>query len=312
MIEFFRALFDADVPFLRYALLSGLLASVAFGIVGSYVVTRRIASIAGAISHSVLGGIGAALYAQRALGWGWCHPMLGAVAAALLSAAIIGYVSLRAKEREDTAIGALWSIGMAVGLLFIARTPGYVDAMSYLFGNILLMGRGDLWLVLGLDALVVALAVLFYSQFLAVCFDEEFARLRGLRVELYYLLLLCLTALTIVLLVRVVGIVMVIALLTLPAAVAGGFARRLWHMMALGAVLCMGFTAAGIGASYAADLPTGPTIILVAGAAYLGVGLWRRLRRRGLAARPRSSDAKPPAASGRFSGRRGPLPSLMR
>jgi len=110
-----------------------------------------------------------------------------------------------------------------------------------------------------------------------VCFDEEFARLRGVRVELFYLLLLCLTALTVALLVNVVGIVMVIALLTLPAAVAGHFSHRLWQMMALAVGFCMLFTAAGIGVSYVYNLPTGPTIILLAGAAYLAVTAGRRL-----------------------------------
>jgi zinc transport system permease protein len=280
MLEFLRALGNADLPFLRYAFLAGLLSSVAFGIVGSYVVVRRISYIAGAISHSVLGGIGLGLYLQATAGWHWCHPTYGAVAAALVAAVAIGLVSLHARQREDTVIGAFWAVGMAVGLLFLARTPGYIDPMSYLFGNILLISRSDLWLVLALDVLVVAIALAFYNRFLAVCFDEEFARVRGLRVELYFLLLLCLTALTVVLLVRVVGIVMVIALLTLPAAVAGLFVRRLWQMMLAAMLLCMLFVAVGLALSYTRDLPSGPTIILVAGAAYLLALLVARLLRR--------------------------------
>ena len=281
MLEFLRALADPDIPFLRYAVAAGALASIAFGIVGTYVVVRRITYIAGAISHSVLGGIGAALYLQKAVGLEWCHPMWGAVIAALLSALIIGLVSLYARQREDTVIGALWSVGMAIGLLFLARTPGYVDAMSYLFGNILLLSREDLWIVAGLDALVVGLALLFYNKFLAVCFDEEFAALRGIRVAGYYLLLLFLTALTIVLLVRVVGIVLVIALLTLPAAVAGHVVRRLGQMMAVAVGACLLFTVAGIGLSYHYDLPSGPTIILLAGAVYLLVLVACHFARRG-------------------------------
>ncbi|MBN2021232.1 MAG: metal ABC transporter permease [Pirellulales bacterium] len=269
MSEFLDAL--AEFSFLRYALVSGLLASVAFGIIGTYVVTRRISYLAGAISHSVLGGIGAGVYCQEVHGWTWFDPMLGAVIAALVSALAIGLVSLYAAEREDTVIGAIWAIGMAVGILFFfsPRIPGYVDPMSYLFGNILLLSRGDLWLVAGLDLVVVALAVVFHNKFLAVSFDEEFARLRGIRARAYYLLLLCLTALTVVLLIRVVGIVMVIALLTLPAAVAGQFARRLWQMMVLAVLFSMLFMVAGLGTSYAHDLPTGPTIILIAGVVYL-------------------------------------------
>jgi len=270
----------ANYAFVQYALLAGVLASVACGIVGTYVVVRRITYIAGGISHCVLGGIGAALYFQRVHGLTWLSPLYGAIAAALAAAMIIGIVSLRAKQREDTVIGALWAIGMAVGVLFIAKTPGYSqDLMSYLFGNILMVSREDLWLIAALDALVVTLGLVFYNQFLAVCFDEEFARVRGMRVEFYYLLLLGLTALTVVLLVTVVGIVLVIALLTLPVAVAGYFARRLWQMMALAAFLSMLFTTAGLAISYQPDLPAGATVIVLAGAVYLVVVIGARLLR---------------------------------
>ena len=267
--------------FMQYALAAGLLASVACGVVGTYVVVRRITYIAGGISHCVLGGMGAALYFQKVYGWEAFSPIYGAVAAALAAALIIGLVSLRAKQREDTVIGALWAIGMATGVLFIARTPGYTqDLMSYLFGNILMVTRDDLWLIAGLDALVVAVGLLFYNPLLAVCFDEEFARTRGLRVEFYYLMLLVLTALTVVLLVTVVGIVLVIALLTLPVAVAGHFAKRLWQMMALATVFSMAFTTAGLAISYKPDLPAGATIIVLAGAVYLVVAVGSRLVRR--------------------------------
>lgn len=258
--------------FLQYALLTGILASIACGIIGSYVVTRRITYIAGGIAHSVLAGMGAARYCESVYRWEWLHPLYGAVVAALIAAIIIGLVSLRARQREDTVISALWAIGMAVGILFILRTPGYnEDLMSYLFGNILMVSSDDLWLIAGLDALVVIVGLLFYNQLLAVCFDEEFARLRGIRVEFYYLLLLCLTALTVVLLVTVVGIVMVIALLTLPAAVAGQFSRRLWQMMALSALFTILFTTAGLAFSYGPNLPAGATTIVLAGGVYLAV-----------------------------------------
>lgn len=278
-MDFLNALSDPAIPFLRLALFSGLLASVAFGIIGTYVVARRITYIAGAISHCVLGGIGAGLFLQNAMGVTWFGPLTGAIVAALAAAIIIGLVSLHANQREDTAIGALWSIGMAIGLLFIAKTPGYLEPMSYLFGNILLISEADLWLVLVLDALVVGTATLFYHQFLAVCFDEEYARLRGIRTDIFYLLLLCLTALTVVLLVRVVGIVMVIALLTLPAAVAGNFARSLGQMMVLATVCSMVFISSGLAVSYSHDLPSGPTIIVLSGLVYLGVIAWKRFAR---------------------------------
>lgn len=278
MSDFASALADPAIPFLRYALFAGLLSSIAFGIIGTYVVTRRISYLAGAMAHCVLGGIGAALYLQQAAGWSWLHPRYGAAASALLAAVVLGLVSLYAREREDTAIGALWAIGMAIGLLFLAKTPGYVDPMSYLFGNILMISKGDLALIAVLDFLIVCLAMCFHNRLLAVCFDEEFARLRGVHTERYYLLLLCLTALTVVLLASVVGIIMVVALLTLPAAIAGQYTRRLWRMMALAVLLCMVFTSGGLAASYRADLPSGPTIIIIAGAVYLATAAAKRLR----------------------------------
>jgi len=259
-------------PFLQYAFLTGILASIACGIIGSYVVTRRITYIAGGIAHSVLGGMGAARYGQVVYGWDWLHPLYGAVGASLVAGLVIGLVSLKARQREDTVISAVWAIGMAVGILFIFKTPGYSEnLMSYLFGNILMVSAGDLWLIAGLDVLVVSVGVVFYRQLLAVCFDEEFARLRGINVEFFYLLLLCLTALTVVLLVTVVGIVMVIALLTLPAAIAAQFTRRLWHTMVFAALFTGLFTTAGLAVSYGPDLPAGATTIVLAGLVYLAV-----------------------------------------
>ena len=277
-MEFLAAV--AEFPFLRHALIAGALAGVACGVVGTYVVVRRISYIAGAIAHCVLAGLGIARYLQVVHGWP-VRPEHGAVMAAVLAALIIGMVNLYAREREDTVIGAVWAIGMAVGILFIAVTPGYhEDLMSYLFGNILLIGGGDLWSMAILDALVLLLGLGLYPQFEAVCFDEEFARLRGLHVELYVLLLLVLIALTVVLLVSVVGIVLVIALLTLPAAIAGHFTTTLRGMMVLASLLAVSFTTAGLALSYSPDLPAGATTIVVAGAAYLLVVFFKGLSRR--------------------------------
>lgn len=268
MTEFFRAF--AQFPFLQHALLAGLLASVASGIVGTFVVTRRITVIAGSMAHSVLGGMGAAYWLHTVHGVTWLQPLHGALFAAVLAAFIIGFVRLRGAEREDTVISALWALGMAIGVLFLARTPGYkADLMTYLFGNIVLVDAAELRLLIGLDLVVVAAAVLFYQPLLALCFDEEFARVRGVNVTFYYLLLLLLVALTVVTLIYVVGIVLVIALLTLPVSIAGRFARRLWQMMALAALLSGMFTSLGLAVSFGPDLPVGATTILLAGAAYL-------------------------------------------
>ena len=261
MQEFLSAL--NHQTFLQTALIAGLLASLGCGVIGSFVVVKRIAFLAGGIAHSVLGGMGAALY------FGF-DPFAGALLAAIVSALMIGWIRLNWRTQEDTLIGALWAIGMAVGILFISKTPGYnTDLMSYLFGNILLVPVRELWFMAALDLFLLLMIGLFYRQFLAVAFDEEFARLRGVPVTFFYLMLLCLVAVTVVLLIQVVGLILVIALLTIPAAIAGHYVHSVSRMMLLATLLGSLFTLAGLGISYAPDLPAGPTIILLAGGCYI-------------------------------------------
>ncbi len=249
--------------FMQNALMGGILASLACGIIGSYVVVKRIGYLAGGIAHAVLGGMGIAYYLGRS-------PIEGALVAALVFAFILGWVSLRMQQQEDTIIGALWAGGMAVGILFISKTPGYnVDLMSFLFGNILMIASEDLYWIAGLDSLILVIVFLFYKQFIAVSFDEEFAWLRGISVERFYLLFLSLVALTVVILIQIVGLILVIALLTLPAAIAGLYVRSLNLMMVLATIFGMVFTTGGLALSYQPDLPPGPTVILLAGALYL-------------------------------------------
>jgi len=274
---FFEAL--AEHAFLRNALVTGLLASVACGVMGTYVVVRRMTYIAGGIAHCVLGGIGAAVYLERAHGITALDPLHGAVAAALIAAAAIGLVSIRAKERVDTAIGATWAIGMATGVLFLAKTPGYAqDLMSYLFGNILLVSTRDIKIIGATDLVILGTALAFHNRFLSISFDEEYARARGIRVDFYHILLLVLTALTVVLLVTVVGVVLVIALLTIPAAIAGRFTGMLSHMMGLAIIVSAALATGGLALSYDLNTPTGATIVLLAGAAYVASVLLTRRR----------------------------------
>jgi len=261
MFEFLEVL--RSQAFMQNAVIIGLLASVACGVTGTYVVVKRIVFISGGISHTVLGGMGIAYY------YGY-NPIHGAVAAALVAAVVIGLVSLRYHQYEDTIIGALWAVGMAVGVLFIYKTPGYnVDLMSYLFGNILMVKRESVLLLGCLDGLIIVSVFLFYKRFLAVCFDEEYSELQGIGVVATYLLLLCLIALTVVILIQVVGIVLVIALLTLPAATARYFVRSLAQMMFLASILGAVFTSSGLIVSFGPNLPAGATIVVIAGLAYL-------------------------------------------
>jgi zinc transport system permease protein len=274
MGEFFEALLAHG--FLQNAVLAGILASVACGIVGTYVVVKRIGFLAGGIAHAVLGGMGVAYYYGR-------DPVSGALAAALIAAVVIGWIHLRWNQQEDTLIGAIWATGMAIGIIFISRTPGYTaDLMSYLFGNILMVPRSELLFMAGLDLLIILVVLLFYKQFLAITFDEEYTRLRGVPVDFVYLLLLCMVAVTVVLLIQVVGLILVIALLVLPAAVAAQYVSSVGRIMVLAAFLGVVFTAGGLSLSYGPDLPAGATIILLAGGVYmvstLGTGLRRKLR----------------------------------
>lgn len=273
MSELLDALTDPAFPFLRRALLVGLAASAAFGVLGTFVVARRITYMADAMAHCVLGGIGAAILLRYNYGFTQIHPLWGAWAAAAAAAVCVGLISFYAREREDTIISMVWVAGVAAGLLLLeqARPPAgepVVEPLSYLFGDILLISPDDVRLVLVLDVVVLAAVALFYNKLVAVCFDEEFASLRGIPARLYFLMLLCLTALTIVLLVRVVGILLVVALLTLPAALAGRFSRHLWQMMLLAAVFCALLVTTGLAVSYHYETRTGPTIALAAVAAY--------------------------------------------
>ncbi|KOR31069.1 membrane protein [Achromatium sp. WMS3] len=261
MQEFITAL--TQYTFLQTALIAGILASIGCGIIGPFVVVKRISYLAGGIAHSVLSGMGIALYLQF-------DPFIGALIAAIAAALIIGTVRLVWDTQEDTMIGALWAMGMAIGILFSANTPGYnTDLMSYLIGNILLVSTKDLWWMAGLDIFLLIIMGLFYNQFLAIAFDEEFAWLRGVPVTFFYLLLLCLIAVTVVLLIRVVGLILVIALLTLPAAIALQFIHILGWAMLVAILLGGLFTSAGLAIAYSPDWPVGPTIILLAGLAYL-------------------------------------------
>lgn len=265
------------------ALGAGLAASVSGGIIGAYVVTKRIVFIGGSISHAVLGGMGLFLWLKRTYDLDYLSPLLGALLFALLSAALLGWVHLKYKEREDSIIAALWATGTSIGVIFITFTPGYnVELMNFLFGNILWATQSDLSTLLILDALVVISTLLFYRKFQAICFDEKQAALQGLSVKALYIFLLCLIALSIVILIQVVGAILVISLLTMPAAATAGFARKLSTLMKTAIGASMLFTCIGIYASYQLNWPPGATITLVAALFYslsLGFSKYISLRK---------------------------------
>ena len=249
--------------FMRNALIAALLASIACGIVGVYVVVKRIVFISGGIAHAAFGGIGLGYF----LG---LNPVLGVIPFSIASALSMGIVSRRTKIPEDTAIGILWATGMALGIILVALTPGYApDLFGYLFGSILTVSRSDIMLMLLLDAVIIGVVALYHHEFEAICFDEEYATAIGLRTERLYLLLLCLIALTVVALIRVVGVILVIALLTMPAAISRRFSARMHGMIVRSVALSAILTFCGLLLAYLFNLPSGATIVLVSACVFI-------------------------------------------
>lgn len=259
-------------PFIFMALLAGLAAAVTNGIIGSYVVTKRIVFISGSISHSVLGGMGLFLWLRRTYDLTFLSPMQGALLSALASAILLGWTHLKYKEREDSIIAALWATGMSVGVIFITFTPGYnVELMNFLFGNILWVTKTDLITLLILNGIVISCTLLLYRKFQAICFDEEQAYLQGIAVQPLYILLLCLIAFSVVVLIQIVGSILVISMLTMPAALASNLTRKLSSMMQVAILAGILFTFAGMYAAYELNWPPGATITLIAAAGYVSV-----------------------------------------
>ncbi len=272
MEQFINAVLEFE--FMQYALLAGLLVSISCGITGSYVYIKRLGFLAGGIAHAIFAGMGIAYY----LGY---SPILGAVLFAIFAALVIGWIHLSFDQQEDILISAFWSVGMAIGIIFLYRTPGYnIDLMSYLFGNILMVSKQDLGFIIILNSIILLSTLLFYRSFLLICFDQEFATLRGISVRFYYLFLLCLIALTVVLLIQIVGLVLVLALLTLPAAMAAQYTHSLAYRMLISVLLGGFFTTGGLALSYQPNLPAGASIILLAGLSYLCSLLLQALRKK--------------------------------
>ncbi|HAZ16196.1 MAG: metal ABC transporter permease [Chlamydiae bacterium GWC2_50_10] len=270
-----------DNPFLVMALIAALFSSVTSGIVGSYVVVKRIVFIAGSISHSVLGGMGVVLFLKSSCGWSWLHPLYGALVAAIASSLLMGWIHFKAQEREDTVIAALWAAGMAIGVIFVSLTPGYtVELTHFLFGNILWVSTSDLWLLAFLGIGVLLVSVIFHRRFTTLCFDEEQVSLQGFSRKRLYLLLLCLTALSLVLLIQIVGALLVIALLAIPPAIAGMLSHRFHHLIILAVLLSALFSLLGIFAAYQLNWPPGATIAALSSLVYLASFSLRNKQRR--------------------------------
>lgn len=241
--------------FVIKGLLGALFASITAGLAGTYIVSRRMVFLSGGITHASFGGIGIGYFAG-------INPVAGAAVFGVMSALGIEYLSLRQKIREDSAIGILWALGMAIGIIFIYLTPGYApNLISYLFGSILTVTYGDI-IALGIMSVVLILwFTVFYRVILYISFDEQYARTFTSRVNLFRYVTTSLIALTIVLNIRMAGVVLVLSLLTIPPNIAMLFTRKYSKIVVWSVVAAFAGTVAGYVISYYAGIPVGATII---------------------------------------------------
>lgn len=262
MLKLFSDL--GQYQFLQTALLAGIFSSFLAGSIGTLTVVRRSTYLAGAISHAVFGGLGAARYLQIVYHLEWFSPLVGALFAALIASAIIALATVWFKERMDSVLSLIWALGMSIGIIFIMKTPGYTqDLMSYLFGNILMVSYTDIFLMLLLTIIIIFFCIIFYNKILVVSFNEEFATLKGIPTTTFTFFILFLTSLSIVFLTIVSGTVLVIALLSIPAAIVSRFFYRLSQVMIGTIILALAFNFSGLMVSYKYNLPAGATTVLI-------------------------------------------------
>ena len=254
-----------EYQFLRNAFYSGILASIVCGIIGVVIVEKKLVMMSGGIAHTSYGGVGLGYL----MGF---EPIIGAFLFSACAALGIGYIKRKGGARADVAVGLFWSLGMALGILFIAVMPGYPpDLSSYLFGSILSVTRSDLRLMGVFTVIVVFVIVFLYNDWKAYLFDEEFAHIIGIKTVFMEYLLLVLIAMTVVVLIRVVGIILVMALLTAPAASAAMLTSNLKNRMVYSVILGIIFCIAGLCISYEVNIPSGAAIVVLSVLCYIVV-----------------------------------------
>jgi len=248
--------------FLQNALLSGILASIVCGIIGVIIVEKKLVMMSGGIAHTSYGGVGLGYL----MGF---EPIIGAFLFSICAALGIGYIKRKGGAHSDVVIGLFWSLGMALGILFIFLMPGYPpDLSSYLFGSILSVTKSDLYLMISLTVIVTAVVFTLFNYWKAYLFDEEFASIRGIKTAFLEYLLLVLIAMTVVVLIRVVGIILILALLTAPAATAGMFTQSLAKRMLYSVIFGIIFCTTGLWISYAINIASGAAIVILSALCY--------------------------------------------
>lgn len=253
-MEFFNDL--VRYSYLNHAFWACILSGITCGIIGTYVVCRRLVFLSGGITHSSFGGLGIAFY----LG---INPILGAMVFAVLSALGIEWANDRGRIREDSAIGIIWSVGMAVGALFMSLRPGYTsgDLSAYLFGSIVTVTHGDVVALAILTAAIMAGALLWLRPVMYVAFDRDFARSRGIPTRVISYAMAALVAVTIVLSIRIMGIVLLISLLTMPVAIVNALSKSYRTIALCAPLVAVAGNVAGLVASYNFEVPPGAAII---------------------------------------------------
>ncbi|MDD6020909.1 MAG: metal ABC transporter permease [bacterium] len=248
--------------FFQNALLGVLFVSIAAGIIGTYVVSRRMVFITGGITHACFGGLGLGFF----LG---INPIAMAAVFAIAAATGVEWMSTRQNVRQDSAIGVIWALGMALGTLFIFLSPGYVPELtSFLFGNVLTITSTDIILFAAYLVVLLAFFAVFYPQILLCAFDPDFAATRRLRVSVINLAMTIMIAICIVLTIRLIGIMLLLSLLTMPQMIAEMFTNRFHHMMIISSLVSIACSVLGIFCSYWIAVPASATIVLTLVAAY--------------------------------------------
>lgn len=253
--------------FLTNAFIASILSGITCGIVGSYIVTRRIVFLSSGITHASFGGLGIALYAG-------INPILGALSFAALSSVGIEFASRRGHIREDSVVGIIWSLGMAIGALFMSLRPGYAtDLTSYLFGNILLVTPTDnLWLGIITVALIVG-AFIWLRKLMYITFDEEYAKSQGINATLVAYIMAVVIAVVIVLSIKIMGIILLLSLITIPTVIANDITKDFRLITPLSAIIAVIGNIAGFILSYEYDVPTGSCIIFILVVMLIGIKL---------------------------------------
>lgn len=248
--------------FLQNAILASILASIVCGLIGVIVIEKKLVMMSGGIAHTAYGGVGFGYLCG-------IEPIIGAFIFSILAAFGIGAIKRKGGGNSDVIIGLFWSLGMALGIVFLALMPGYPpDMNSYLFGNILSVTKVDLSLMIVLTMIVVTVVILFFHNWKVYLFDEEFAKVIGVKIRILEYILLVLIAMSVVVLIRVTGIIMVIALLTAPAAIASFFTNKLKNRMILASIIGIICCLLGLAISYQLDIASGACIVILAVSVY--------------------------------------------